>query len=132
MLSDAIQHFERKLGGEWAEEFTSVRLVNFADTPIRMMAQETDMEDLYRYVYQSASGVSHGEWWAVQDYDMQRCMNPLHRFHWVPSMEPVGGNDPALARYWITQTVSLISMALHHLEDTEPRVDDSDTDPHEE
>lgn len=127
MLKDAIQHFERKLGGEWAEEFTSVRLdSNFADASVRTMAQETGREDLYRYVYQSASGVSHGEWWAVQDYDMQRCMNPLHRFHWVPSMEPIGGNDPALARYWISQIVSLISMALNHLEDSNPRVDDSD------
>jgi hypothetical protein len=133
MLNNAIQHFENKLGGEWAEQFTSVRLdSNFADTPIRTMAQETGKEDLYRHVYQTASAVSHGEWWAVQDYDMQRCMNPLHRFHWVPSMEPVGGNEPELARYWITQTASLISMALQHFEESGQRIEDTDTDPHEE
>ena len=98
------------------------------------MAQETGREDLYRHVYQLASGVNHGEWWAVQDYDMQRCMNPLHRFHWVPSMEPVGGNEPKLALYWVSKTSTLISMALHQLEntDSDSRADEPDTDPQED
>lgn len=117
MLSDALQHIEKKLGGEWGEAFIPVSIDStFAGRSVRGMAQDTGLEDLYRHVYQSASGVSHGEWWAVEDYAMQRCFNPLHRFHQVPSMEPVGGGEPALARYWVLKTAGLISMALDQLE----------------
>jgi len=35
----------------------------------------------YNKIYQPASGVTHGEWWAIEDNVMERCMNPLHRFH---------------------------------------------------
>lgn len=45
------------------------------------------MLDEYRHIYQSASGIVHGEWWAIEDYSMQRCQNPLHLFHHLPSLE---------------------------------------------
>jgi hypothetical protein len=32
--------------------------------------------------------VTHGEWWAIEEYAMQRCANPLHRFHLLPSFRP--------------------------------------------
>ncbi|HUW77700.1 MAG TPA: DUF5677 domain-containing protein [Candidatus Nanopelagicaceae bacterium] len=116
MLIDSIEHLDKKLGGEWAEEFipVSVDPTFVAGKSVWTMAQETGREDLYRYVYQSASGVSHGEWWAVQDYAMQRCMNPLHRYHWV------------------SKTTSIISMALLQLEGLGMNIGDSETDLHRE
>jgi hypothetical protein len=51
------------------------------------MAEEVGMLDEYGHVYQSASGITHGEWWAIEDYALQRCQNPLHLFHRLPSLE---------------------------------------------
>lgn len=38
-------------------------------------------------LYQPASGVSHGEWWAVEDYAMQRYASSLHFFPMVPALK---------------------------------------------
>jgi hypothetical protein len=128
MLTEAIEHLNQGLGGDWGEEFVTVNLDStFSGKTVRTMANETGLVDLYRHIYQSASGVTHGEWWAVQDYAMQRCMNPLHRFHWVLSMEPVGGNEALLAEYWVTKLAELVGLALDelHPEDSKGTADDA-------
>jgi hypothetical protein len=85
-LNDASTSLERATGGDWGEQFQAVSVERtFANKDLRQMAAEVGLEDLYRYVFQPASGISHGEWWAVEDYAMQRCLNPLHRFHLIPS-----------------------------------------------
>ena len=74
-------------GGEWGEAFQEVSIDStFSGVNVRQMADQVGLLDEYRHVYQPASGVTHGEWWAVEDYAMQRCSNPLHLFHLVPSM----------------------------------------------
>ena len=84
-LADALK---AETGGEWGEQFQEVSVDStFAGVSVRQMAQEVDLLDEYRHVYQPASGVTHGEWWAVEDYAMQRCANPLHFFHQVPSLK---------------------------------------------
>lgn len=85
-LKDAAVSLENKTGGSWAEEFQDVSVEKtFANRDLRQMAADVGLDDLYRHVFQPTSGVTHGEWWAVEDYAMQRCMNPLHRFHLIPS-----------------------------------------------
>lgn len=116
MLTTAIEHLDKKTGGEWGGQFVPVSVDStFSGKSMRTMAQQSGLEGLYRHVYQGASSVTHGEWWTVEDYSMQRCRNPLHRFHRVPSMEPVGGNEPLLARYWIDTVSRLISQALEQI-----------------
>lgn len=88
ILRSLAESLERETGGEWGEQFQEVSVDStFAGISVRQMAEEADLLDEYRHVYQPASGVTHGEWWAVEDYAMQRCMNPLHLFHQVPSMD---------------------------------------------
>ncbi len=89
LLTEAIRHVEKGLGGDWGQEFQEVNLEpTFSGLTVRQMAADSDLEDEYRHIYQSASGASHGEWWAIEDYAMQRCMNPLHLFHRIPSFDP--------------------------------------------
>ena len=59
---------------------------------LRAMANEAGLDDLYRYIFQPSTGVVHGEWWAIEDYAMERCWNPLHRLHWVPC--PIDASAP--------------------------------------
>ena len=67
------------------DQFQEVSLANtFAGISLRTMAEEVGQIDQYRYVYQPASGMSHGEWWTLEGSVMVHCVNPLHRFHLIP------------------------------------------------
>jgi hypothetical protein len=120
-LQQSLLELDKKLGGDWGQELIAVNLDStFSGKSLRAMAFETGLEGTYRYVYQPASGVGHGEWWTLEDYALQRCLNPLHRFHWIPSMEPVGGNDPEVGRMWVSQLGRLIGLALKQLGGGDP------------
>lgn len=53
----------------------------FTGRTLRQMAEEIGDLDRYRFQYQPASAVAHGEWGTIEDYCLQRCANPLHLFH---------------------------------------------------
>ncbi len=67
-------------------EFEDIDLGNWAGTDLRKMAMEADSKDVYDRYYDWASGYSHGHWAAVRDSVFVNCLNPLHRFHRVPSL----------------------------------------------
>jgi hypothetical protein len=120
-LTAALNHLQKKLGGEWGEEFVEVSLDStFAGVTLHQMAKETGLSDIYRYEYQTMSGVAHGEWWAIEDYAMQRCLNPLHRFHQIPSMALSFGSDATVAHYLSAKFGELVTLALTHLDVVTP------------
>jgi hypothetical protein len=101
---------EDKVGGEWGDAFQEVDLSsNFAGITLRQMADEVGELDAYNHVFASTSAVLHGEWWAVEDYVMQRCGNPLHRFHWVPCLEEPRPEDqfPELLQSWLQDVLDI-------------------------
>lgn len=115
-LSEARADFERKLGSEWSQQFQDVSIDStFAGKSVRQMAEEAGLLELYRHIYQSASGVSHGEWWAVEDYAMQRCLNPLHAFHAIPSTDPLFPPTRDFGRALVSQLDDLIDEAADSL-----------------
>lgn len=76
----------------------------------RRMAQEVGLDMLYRSVFQAASGEIHGEWEPLQREDLIRCMNPLHRFHLVPSPQPLWEHDqriPAMVLRHLSRLVDI-------------------------
>jgi hypothetical protein len=89
----------------------------FADgKSLRQMAEETGLIDLYRHAYQLESGVAHSEWWSVELHAMERCRNPLHRAHLVPSLSLSAGDNAELARSWLIALHALIVMSLDILD----------------
>ncbi len=115
-LARALTRMEKKLGGEWGEEFIEVNLdSNFAGKSVRAMAAEVGLEDLYRHVYQGASAVLHGEWHTLEDNVMQRCLNPLHRFHQIPSLQGGFVSHPELASYFSDKFGQLVDRAVEQL-----------------
>lgn len=116
-LKQSLLALDKKLGGDWGQQLIAVNLDStFSGKSVRAMAIDAGLEDAYRYVYQSASGVGHGEWWALEDHALQRCQNPLHRFHWLPSMAPVGGYDPEVGEMLVSRLGKLVSIALRQLD----------------
>jgi hypothetical protein len=112
LLTEAIRHIENSLGGDWGQEFQEVNLEpTFSGLTVRQMAVDSGLEDEYRHVYQSLSGASHGEWWAIEDCAMQRCMNPLHLFHRVPSFDPEFPSTAGFAELLARRLSDLIELA---------------------
>jgi hypothetical protein len=88
-LAAQLELLQGRGGGEYQAMFQDVSVDStFAGKNLRVMAEEVGMADEYRLHFQVESGVTHGEWWAIEEYAMQRCMNPLHRFHLLPSFSP--------------------------------------------
>ncbi len=76
------------------EEFQEISLQgSFAGLNTRDMAREVGMEHEYNWVFAPASAASHGEWAYLDMHALDRCQNPLHRWHRIPRGEltsPVG------------------------------------------
>lgn len=87
-LQRVAEQLERKSGGEWSDQFTEVNVeATFSGLSLRAMAEGVGELERYNRIYQTASGIGHAEWWALEDYAMERCRNPLHRFHWIPRLK---------------------------------------------
>ncbi|WAL49629.1 DUF5677 domain-containing protein [Rhodococcus pyridinivorans] len=113
-LTDEIERLGRKTGGEWGEGFTEVSIEStFAGISLRTMAAATGHEAFYRTRFQVASGIVHGEWWAIEDFAMHHCLNPLHRFHRIPSQ--FFDRDPELVSEITEYFALLCDKALQHM-----------------
>ena len=76
----------------------------------------------HRQVYQMASGVTHSEWWSIESDAMERCQNPLHRGHLIPSLSLNAGGHVELATAWVQQLHTLIRLSLRVLNTEEAAV----------
>jgi hypothetical protein len=52
------------------------------------MATDIGREHVYRTVFSRASDIVHGSWRDLKRYHLQRCLNPLHQYHWIPYVGP--------------------------------------------
>jgi hypothetical protein len=60
---EALQRLEAAVNEDVMEEFQPIFVTpNFADRPIRKMAQDVDLKELYDLSYSPLSGESHGDW----------------------------------------------------------------------
>jgi hypothetical protein len=72
---------------------TDVNLGSWSGIPTRQMAEEAACLDFYNYVYTPFSACAHSTWQHVAIYNLKECLNPLHRFHSVPTI-PEPSLDP--------------------------------------
>lgn len=126
-LKRTLLHMTRKLQGDRGEDFIEVNTdSNFSGKSTRLMAEEVDLAEFYRHVFQSSSGVVHNEWQTLEDSVMQRCLNPLHRFHQIPSMELDFTKDARLAEYFADKFAKLVELTLEQLQQRATRASDDD------
>ncbi|WP_231031169.1 DUF5677 domain-containing protein [Sphingomonas sp. IC-56] len=67
------------------QEFVEIDLGNWAKLDLRRMSEEAGVKDVYDRYYSWPSGFVHGQWSAVRDTVFDLCVNPLHRYHRIPS-----------------------------------------------
>ena len=112
IIAQAIREEETTV----SEQFQEISLDStFAGISLRRMAEEVGQLDHYRYVYQPSSGATHGEWWTIETSIMDRCLNPLHRFHLIPSRDirpDIKLHFPALALNYFMDILAVASASL--------------------
>ncbi len=83
----AIQATEAWLNSQRLEFLVEVNVGNWADSTIRNLAIEADQKSLYDLSYVPFSNAVHNTWWHVGRFNSRRSPNPLHRFHFIPTMD---------------------------------------------
>jgi hypothetical protein len=116
VLKQSTEKLGKQLGGEWATELIDVDLGStFSGKNIRDMASEADLADTYKHIYQQASSVTHGEWWTIEDSAMQRCLNPLHKFHLIPSFNAQPAFGAEMGKMLVGKLERLLGQAVRFL-----------------
>ncbi|MBB3146405.1 hypothetical protein FHS21_002820 [Phyllobacterium trifolii] len=66
-------------------ELADIDLGHWAGSNLRKMAESAGVKDIYDKFYDWASGYVHGQWASTRSTVFVNCLNPLHRFHLIPS-----------------------------------------------
>lgn len=78
-----------ELGG-FTPEILDIELGHWTKKDARKLAISVNMERFYRLVYSPASSDLHGSWFSLKHSSFVRCIEPLHRYHRIPTyMEPL-------------------------------------------
>lgn len=80
-----LEELEELANEDRWKEFVDIDLGNWAKLDLRRMSDEAGVKDLYDKYYGWPSGFVHGHWAAVRDTVFDLCLNPLHRYHRIPS-----------------------------------------------
>jgi Family of unknown function (DUF5677) len=84
---------EQELSADiWSEGFWELLVAEergaWTNATAHNMAVETGRELTYKTVFSRGSDIVHGSWRALKRYHLQKCLNPLHKFHWIPFAGP--------------------------------------------
>lgn len=75
-------------------EFQDIPLGHWANLNLRKIAEEAGVKDVYDRYYDWSSNYTHSQWGAVRDAAFTTCLNPLHRFHRIPTF--MKGDMPSI------------------------------------
>lgn len=59
--------------------------------------------------------MTHGEWWTIEDSAMQRCLNPLHKFHLIPSFNAQPAFGAEMGKMLVGKLERLLGQAVRIL-----------------
>lgn len=126
--------------GKFTPELVDIELGHWLKKDARKMASDAGMERLYRLVFNPASSDVHGSWLSLKSSNLIHCLEPLHRFHRLPSLSepPFFINVAEAARSLYEHCVKTAVDKLHYptapillrdLDDTLRQVSDDSEDP---
>lgn len=87
MDSVEIDYIEELANEDKSVEFIPINLGHWDAANLRGIAISVGLKDLYDTYYNYTSGYMHASWGAVRESIYQRCLNPLHRRHRVPTYD---------------------------------------------
>lgn len=117
-IRESIKEFKRLSRNSDVLDFRTIDARDsFAEgKSIRKMADESELMDLYTRVYGVSSGVTHSEWWSIEQNAMEECQNVLHGGHLIPSLSLNSGGDTRLPDCWINMYTSMMEEVVGILE----------------
>jgi hypothetical protein len=74
----------QSLGGGLTTEVLNIELDNWTKRSARDLAIAAGLEKYYRLAYDPSSADVHGTWMSLDNSNLTRCVQPLHRFHRLP------------------------------------------------
>jgi len=88
-IQKMIEIKEAWLNDQRRDFMTEVNVGNWAGLNTRQMAIEAGCEGLYKFAYTPFSGVAHNMWQHISIYNLKPCINPMHKYHKVPTIRKV-------------------------------------------
>ena len=71
---------------KWVE-FVAINLGHWDSANLRTISEEVGLKTFYDKFYNYTSGYIHANWGAIRESVYQKCVNPLHRLHRVPTYD---------------------------------------------
>ena len=96
------------LGGGFHIEIMNVDLGGWSKLSMREMAKLVGMEEYYRLVYDPSSSDVHGTWISLRTSNLLRCIQPLHRYHFIP-----GGYEPPAYSAILDVAAKMYKLSVH-------------------
>lgn len=91
------------------------------------MAKAIGQERTYKIVFSRSSDIVHGSWRALKRYHLQKCLNPLHKFHWIPYGGPTHDAGLTPIVWGMTHAIEALSAIAHAVfEPGSPHIDAAD------
>jgi Family of unknown function (DUF5677) len=88
-LEGVLKKLEQEVNRDVDEHFQDISTAGtfIDDMSLAAMAEEVGMGDLYRSTMGPASSALHGDWSALDDLYLDRCLHPLHGSHVIPRLK---------------------------------------------
>ena len=68
------------------EELSDINIGHWGNSDLRQMSIEAKCKEVYDAYYEWGSCFSHGNWAAMREVNFDKCANPFHRLHLIPSL----------------------------------------------
>lgn len=85
-LKRAIDSRREWLNSQQSDLTTVVNVGSWAGMSTRDMARAIGKESVYKHAYVPFSGAVHNMWQHISMYNLKRCQNPMHKWHFVPGV----------------------------------------------
>ena len=82
--AELIQRFEQDISSERYPQLLNVDVGDWWPKSVRAMADDCDYGPVFALKYQPFGSYVHGTWNVLPKYNLVRCHNSLHAFHYVP------------------------------------------------
>jgi hypothetical protein len=122
LLPKLEEEVNRDISGDFQDISTASTFID--NKSLFAMAEEVDMGDLYNSTMGPASSATHGDWSALDDLFLDRCLHLLHGRHAIPRFELAAESDerlPFLAETYATWALNAYLKATGHERPAGPR-----------
>jgi len=100
---------------KWAE-FVPINIGHWESINLRKMSEECGLKDIYDKYYNYTSGYIHANWGGVREAVLEKCLNPLHRFHNLPILT----NLPFISNV-TDDSIDILNNILNYLDVAYPK-----------